>query len=98
MHFVQLLKGTLLGAFVTLTGCGDIAMNPVEQMDSPPLSFQGGMTGTGGFNGASPAAYHANVFALLSALGVAAADANEPTAVNPAVISTGLLDTAGGRE
>jgi hypothetical protein len=97
MQSRHLFKGALLVGFVTFTGCGDSALNPLEQMDSPGLSFQGGMTGSGGINGASPAAYHANVFRLLAALSVAAAHPNERD-INSAVISTGLLDTADGRE
>lgn len=81
-----------------LTGCADMAVEPVELDDSPGLASQGWMNGTGGINGLNPSAYHANVFKLLSALSVPAADPNDALAVNPAVISTGLLDTSNGRE
>lgn len=94
----RLLTGVVLGAVLTLTGCST-AMDPGDFMDAPALEAQGGPTkGTGGINGLSPADYHANVAALLAALGVAASDPQNPSIVNPAIVATGLLDTAGGRD
>ncbi|MDI1480740.1 hypothetical protein [Polyangium sp. y55x31] len=57
----------------------------------------GGPAGSGGINGASPLAYHANVMKLLTALAFPATDPSDPLAVNPAIEATGLLDTWGGR-
>ncbi|MDC3954795.1 hypothetical protein [Polyangium jinanense] len=94
----RLLEGVVLGTVLTLIGCGT-AVDPGDFVESQALEPQGGSTkGTGGMNGLSPADYHANVTALVSALGVAAADPQNPSAVNPAIEATGLLATEGGRE
>ena len=93
---LQSLKGIVAGVFFLLAGCGGTAEVPEA---APDLGPQGGSTkGTGGMNGLSPIAYHANITALLSALGVAAVDPNDTSAVSPAVEATGLLATSGGQE
>ncbi|MDI3282547.1 hypothetical protein [Polyangium sp. 15x6] len=94
----RLLEGVVLGTVLTLTGCGT-AVDPGDFEEAPDLAPQGGpRNGSGGLNGLSPADYHANVAALVTALGVAAADPQNPSAVNPAIEATGLLATEGGRE
>jgi hypothetical protein len=97
MSATRLFKGLVFAAFAMLAGCAD-ADESIGVELSPTLEPQGGLTGTGGLNGASPAAYHANIGALLSAFSVAAADPSNASAVNPALQATGLLNTAGGRE
>lgn len=95
----QLFEGIVVGVLFMAAGCGGGAEVPGELEVPPALAPQGGSTkGTGGCNGMTPAAYHANVAALISALGVAAADPSDASAVNPAIEATGLLDTSGGRE
>ncbi len=95
----QLLKGIVAGVFFMVAGCGGTAEVPEDFEAAPHLGPQGGSTkGTGGLNGLSPVAYHANTAALLSAFGVAAADPNDASAVNPAIEATGLLDTLGGQQ
>ncbi len=95
----QLRKGIVAGVFSMVAGCGGTADVPWDVEAASQLGPQGGSTkGTGGYNGMSPAAYHANITALLSAFSVAAADPNDASAVNPAIEATGLLDTSGGQQ
>ncbi|MDI1450969.1 hypothetical protein [Polyangium sp. 6x1] len=83
----------------TLAGCVGAAEAPEDLAEAPELAPQGGpSTGMGGMNGLTPAAYHANVTALLASLSVAAANPLNPSAVNPAIEATGLLATADGRD
>jgi len=98
MKPLRLLQITALGAVFALAGCGGTAEDPAVFVEAPELEAQGGPGGMVGSNGASPAAYHANVGALLSAFGVAAADPSDPSALNPAIEATGILNTSGGRE
>jgi hypothetical protein len=99
MASLRLLKGFVLGTVAVVAGCSGSEEDSVDQfVESPALGPQGGPSGSVGMNGASPLAYHANVGALLSAMSVAAADPMVPSAVNPAIEATGLLDTAGGRQ
>ena len=95
----QFCKGSVAGVFFLLAGCGGTAEMPGDFETAPDVKPQGGSTkGTCGYNGLRPAAYHANITALLSAFDVAAADPNDASAVNPAIEATGLLATSGGRE
>jgi len=94
----RLLRGIVLGALVVLAGCGGTAESAGGSVEAPGLELQGGPSGSVGMNGESPAAYHANIQALLAAFAVAAVDPSGASAVNPAIEATGLLDTAGGRE
>ncbi|MDI1477266.1 hypothetical protein [Polyangium sp. y55x31] len=90
---------TVLGVACALAGCVGAAEDPADFGESPALAPQGGPTnGSGGMNGLNPVDYHANVAALLSSLNVAAANPMNPSAVNPAIEATGLLDTSGGRD
>ncbi|MRG95424.1 hypothetical protein [Polyangium spumosum] len=87
-----------MGALFLVAGCVS-AEAPVSVEEAADLAPLGGpSTGMGGYNGLSPLAYHANVNRLLAALGVAAADPNDPSAVSPALVATGLLDTTAGRD
>jgi len=98
MALVKMLNGIVLGAAV-LVGCGGTVDDPKLLDEAPDLQAQGGPnTGTSGSNGLSPTAYHANVAALLDAFSVAAADPGNPSAVNPAIEATGLLDTTDGQD
>lgn len=94
----QSLKGIVAGVSFLLAGCGGTAELPGGLETAPELEPQGGSTkGTGGLNGLRPAAYHANITALLSAFSVAAVDPGDASAVNPAIEATGLLATSGGQ-
>jgi len=88
----------VLGAGLFCAGCLGSAEDADGFVETPLLEPQGGPSGSTGINGASPAAFHANVGKLLAAFGVAAADPSNPSLVNPAITSTGLLGTPGGRE
>ncbi|HVK70672.1 MAG TPA: hypothetical protein VM694_39730 [Polyangium sp.] len=94
----RLLTVVVLGTTLTLAGCATAAdLGDFEE--APALETQGGpRNGSGGINGLLPADYHANVTALVTALGGPAADPQNPSAVNPAIVATGLLATEGGRE
>lgn len=96
----MVLSQRLLGfvAFATLAGCGGTDEGVGDWAQTPAPQTQGGPGGAGGANGLNPSDYHANVSALLAAMGVAAADPNDEAAVNPALISTGLLNSEGGRD
>ncbi|MDI3284281.1 hypothetical protein [Polyangium sp. 15x6] len=99
MSLVRGARALALGAFLFSIGCGEAAPGAFELAESPAFELQGGgPAGSGGINGASPLAYHANVMELLAALAVPAADPSDPSAVNPAIEATGLLDTSGGRQ
>lgn len=85
-------------ALLTLAGCGGTDGDTTDWTTGPATQPQGGISGTGGINGLEPGVYHAQVSALLAALSVPAADPNNAAAVNPALVTTGLLNTADGRE
>jgi len=98
MSLVRGSRALVLGAGLVAMGCDVAAENAEISTESPALAPQGGPAGSGGINGASPAAYHANVEALLVALAAPAADPSDAFSVNPAIEATGLLATSGGRE
>jgi hypothetical protein len=97
MKSIPSFLGTVVGAFCTVVGCGSMGEEPAVLHGKPQLEDQGGPSGTVGTNGASPAAFHAHMPALLTAFSVAAADLINPSAVNPGIEATGILVTAQGR-
>jgi hypothetical protein len=88
----------VVGTSWTTIGCGSIPEEPAGLHESPQLEAQGGPSGTTGTNGASPIAFHANQSALLASFSVAARNPLNPSAVNPVIVATGILGTAGGRQ
>ncbi|UQA55541.1 hypothetical protein [Polyangium aurulentum] len=98
MLSIRISSAIVLGAGLLCAGCLGSADDFDGFAETPHFEAQGGPSGSTGINGASPAAYHANVGKLLAALSVAAADPGDPSLVNPAIVSTGLLATSGGRE
>lgn len=95
MSTSRILSG--LVAFVALAGCNAADEQTMDWTTTPSVEPQGG-PGAGGVNGLNPAPYHANVSALIAAMGVAAADPSNASAVNPALVATGLLSTSDGRD
>src|SRR5690349_7884522 len=65
-----------LSAFFASTGCFVTTDDIETHVDMLGLEAQGGPTGETGVNGASPAAFHANVSKLMAAMGVRASDPN----------------------
>jgi len=98
MMLLQVFKWIVVGVSLMVVGCSDGADDAASFGEAPALEGQGGPSGSVGINGANPFAYHANIGALLAALDVAARDPRDVSAVNPALLLTGLLDTADGRD